>query len=75
MDTANPPGGGRRVRTAPSKRLRQEEAARQEEDARLIAAGFKPVDQGDRLLWVKGDGIYYYGRVAALQAVKREEGA
>jgi hypothetical protein len=74
MDTANPQGGGRRARTVPSKRLRREEAARQEEDALLIAAGFKPVDQGGRILWVKGDGVYY-GRVAALQAVKGEEGA
>jgi hypothetical protein len=64
MDTVNPQGGGRQVRTATAKRLRQEE------DALLIAAGFKPVDQESRLVWVKGDGIYY-GRVAALQEVKR----
>ena len=71
MDTANPQGGGRRVRTAPSNWLRQEE------DALLITAGFKPVDRGDPLLWVKGAGSYY-SRVAALQSVKqiqREEGA
>ena len=63
-------GGGRRVRTAPAERLRQEE------DAVLTAAGFKPVDR-DYLLWVKGDGVYY-GRQAALQVEKRkhrEEGA
>jgi hypothetical protein len=63
MDTANPQGGGRRVRTAPSERLRQEE------DAMLIAAGFKPVGG---LVWVKGDGIYY-GRGAALQGVKQKQ--
>jgi hypothetical protein len=71
MDTANPQGGGRRVRTAPSERLRQEE------DALLIAAGYKPVAGGDRLVWVKADGVYY-GRQAALQVEKRkqrEEGA
>ena len=71
MDTANPQGDKRRLRTAPSERLRQEE------DALLIAAGFKPVAGGDRLLWVKEDGTYY-GREAALQSVKqnqREESA
>ncbi len=66
MDTANPQGGGRRSRTAPSKRLQQEE------DALLIAMGYKPVDRGDRLLWVKGDGVYY-GRQAALQVEKRKQ--
>ncbi len=66
MDKANPQGGGRGLRTAPSKRLRQED------DAMLIAAGFKPVDQGDSLVWVKEDGIYY-GRVAALQVTRRRD--
>ncbi len=66
MDTANPQGGGRRVRRAPSERLRQEE------DAMLIAAGFKPVNRVSGLVWVKGDGIYY-GREAALQAVKQKQ--
>ena len=65
MDTVNPPGGGRRVRTAPAKRLQQEE------DAMLIAAGFKPVHRVNSFLWVKGDGVYY-GREAALQAVKQK---
>ena len=65
MDTANPQGGGRRVRTVPAERLRQEE------DALLIAMGYKPVDGEDRLLWVKGDGVYY-GREAALQSVKQK---
>jgi hypothetical protein len=71
MDTANLQGSGRRVRTAPSKRLQQEE------DALLIATGYKPVDLENHLLWVKGDGVCY-GRQAALQVVKRkqrEEGA
>jgi hypothetical protein len=58
-------GGGRRVRTAPAERLRQEE------DAMLTAAGFKPVDR-DYLLWVKGDGVYY-GRGAARQAVELQQ--
>ena len=57
---------GRRVRTAPSERLRQEE------DALLIAMRYKPVEGGDRLLWVKGDGVYY-GRQAALQVEKRKQ--
>ncbi len=65
MDTADPQGGGRRVRTAPSERLRQEE------DAMLIAAGFKPVHRTNSRLWVKGDGVYY-GREAALQSVKQK---
>jgi hypothetical protein len=71
MDTANPQGGGRRVRTAPSEQLQQEE------DALLIAGGYEPVDLVNHLLWVKGDGVYY-GRQAALQVEKRkqrEEGA
>ena len=58
--------GGRRVRTAPSERLRQEE------DALLIAMRYKPVAGGGRLLWVKGDGVYY-GRQAALQVEKRKQ--
>jgi hypothetical protein len=66
MDTANPQGGGRRVRTVPAERLRQEE------DALLIAMEYKPVDGGERLLWVKADGIYY-GREAALQVEKRKQ--
>jgi hypothetical protein len=66
MDTVNPQGGGRRVRTAPSKRLRQEE------DALLIAAGFEPVDRRTRLLWVNEAGVTY-GREAALQVVKRKQ--
>jgi hypothetical protein len=68
MVTDNPQGGGgRRVRTAPPERLRQEE------DALLIGAGFKPMDRRNSLLWVNGDAVCY-GREAALQAVKREEG-
>jgi hypothetical protein len=65
MVTDNPQGGGRRVRTTPPERLRQAE------DALLIAAGFKPVDRRNSLLWVDGDGVCY-GREAALQGVKRE---
>ncbi len=52
-------------RTAPPERYRQEE------DAMLIAAGFKPVHRVNSRLWVKGDGLYY-GREAALQAVEAE---
>jgi hypothetical protein len=37
----------------------------------LIAAGFKPVHRVNSFLWVKGDGVYY-GREAALQAVKQK---
>jgi hypothetical protein len=66
MDTANPQGGGRRVRTARSERLQQEE------DALLIATGYKPVDPVNSLLWVKGDGVCY-GRQAALQVEKRKQ--
>jgi hypothetical protein len=44
----------------------------QEEDAMLIAAGFKPMHRVNSRLWVKGDGVYY-GREAALQAVKRNQ--
>jgi hypothetical protein len=53
-------------RTTPAERLRQEE------DAMLIAAGFKPVDPRNGRLWVKGDGVYY-GREAALQGVKQKQ--
>jgi hypothetical protein len=64
MSTNREVEGG--FRTPPSGRLRRQE------NARLIAAGFKPVDQGERLLWVKGDGVCY-GREAALQVVKRKQ--
>jgi hypothetical protein len=69
MSTNREVEGG--VRTVPDERLRQEE------DALLIAAGYKPVDRRNGLLWVNGDGVCY-GRQAALQVVKRkqrEEGA
>jgi hypothetical protein len=69
MSTNREVEGG--FRTPPSGRLRQEE------DAMLTAAGFKPVDLRNSVLWVKEDGVYY-GRKAALQAVKlqqREGGA
>ena len=66
MDTANPQGGGRRVRTSPPERLRQAE------DALLICAGFKPVARRNSLLWVNGDGVCY-GRKAALQVVERKQ--
>jgi hypothetical protein len=64
MSTNREVEGG--FRTAPPEQYRQEE------DAMLIAAGFKTVDPRNGRLWVKEDGIYY-GREAALQAVNRKQ--